>query len=459
MKDMSKIDKVIPRLREIVGEANVIQDPDQLKAYVIDGKKPKGIVSPKTIDEVSKVVALANQQQLTIIPRGSGTKMGMGGIPKKIDIVLFTNRLNRITDSDCENLTLSAEGGITLNEVQKSLAKVGKGYFLPLDPPYTERATLGGIVATNSSGPKRLLYGTARDMIIGIKAVFPNGDIVVSGGKTVKNVSGYDMCKLLIGSYGTLGILCEMTFKLLPLPEKEETLLLSFARIEEADGFVRELRGSQLIPSSLETLNALAVSKLRYPMAMPPNGNYLVAIGLEGVAESINRQTSEMSEMGKKYGVLEAVTLGSEKHQAFWITLRDFSQGLTENYPNLISLKSNFLISKSGEMLESYEKIARESGIECAFICHAGNGILYSYILSGKKFRSKIESFIELIGKMTAEATKNGGNLVVKSSPILIKKKVDIWGQFQSNYLAARRLKEQIDPAGILNIGRFVGGI
>ena len=192
---------------------------------------------------------------------------------------------------------------------------------------------------------------------------------------------------------------------------------------------------------------------------MPSNGNYLVAIGLEGVAESIERQISEMSEMGKKHGVLEAVTLDSEKHQAFWIAIRDFSERLTENYPNLICLKSNFLISKIGEMLGSYEKIARELGIDCAFICHSGSGILYSYILPGKNFRSKIESFAELIGKLTSEAVKNEGNLVVESSPLLIKKKVDVWGQSRGDYLVVRRLKEQIDPAGILNIGRFVGGI
>ncbi len=425
----------------------------------LDGKKPKVIVFPGTIDEVSKIVAHANQRHLTIVPRGNGTKMGMGGIPKKIDITLSTSRLNRITDSDCENLTLSAEGGITLSDVQKSLVKVGKGYFLPLDPPFTDKATLGGIVATNSSGPKRLLYGTARDMIIGTKAVFPNGDIVVSGGKTVKNVSGYDMCKLLIGSYGTLGIICEMTFKLLPLPEKETTLSLSFAELEEADDFARQVRSSQLIPSSIEILNSIAVQNMKVSMPMSPNGNYLVAIGLEGVAESIDRQISEMKEIGKKHGVLEAVTLDSEKHQAFWIAFRDFSQGLTENYPNLISLKSNFLISKSGEMIGSYEKIVRESGIECAFICHAGNGILHSYILAGKRLKSKIESFVELIGMLTSEAVKNEGNLLIESCPLLIKKKVDVWGQSRSDYLVVRRLKEQIDPAGILNMGRFVGGI
>ena len=456
---MPRTNKMVSSLKEIVGESHIIQDPDKLKAYAIDGKKPKVVVTPGTIDEVSKVVAYAGHQHFAIVPRGNGTKMEMGGIPKKMDIVLSTGRLNRITDRDCENLTLSAESGLTLGEVQQGLAKVGKGYFLPLDPPFTDKATLGGIVATNSSGPKRLVYGTARDMIIGTKAVFPNGDVVVSGGKTVKNVSGYDMCKLLIGSYGTLGILCEMTFKLLPLPEKEATLLLSFAKLEEAEGFAREMRGSQLIPSSLEILNAKAVQKMKYPVSMPPNGNYVVAIGVEGVTESIDRQIPEMSEIGKKHGVLEAVTLDSEKHQAFWVAIRDFSCGLTQDYPNAISLKSNFLISKSMEMLENYEEIAQGLGIDCAFISHAGNGILYSYILPGKNFRSKIESFFELIRKLTSKAVKNEGNLVVESSPLSIKKKVDVWGQSRSDYLIVHRLKEQIDPAGILNIGRFVGGI
>jgi glycolate oxidase FAD binding subunit len=132
---------------------------------------------------------------------------------------------------------------------------------------------------------------------------------------------------------------------------------------------------------------------------------------------------------------------------------------LTQKYPNAIALKSNFLVSKSGEMLGSHEKIARESGIDCAFICHSGNGILYSYILAGKNLRSKIGSFIELIGEFTSEAVKNEGNLVVESSPLLIKKKVEVWGHSRSDYQIVRRLKEQIDPAGILNIGRFVGGI
>jgi glycolate oxidase FAD binding subunit len=455
---MSSTDKLGSKLREIVGKANVIQDRSKLDTYSIDGKRPKVIVSPKTIEEVSKIVAYANQQQLAIIPRGNGTKLRMGRIPTKVDIVLSTLRLKKVTDNDCENLTLSAESGMTLKEVEKMLAKEGKGYFLPLDPFYTREATLGGIVATNSSGPKRLFYGTARDLIIGTKAVFPNGDIVVSGGKTVKNVSGYDMCKLLIGSYGTLGILCEMTFRLLPLPEKEATLLIPFAKLEEADAFVRQLIGSQLIPTAIETLNATALKKMKYPEPVS-NGYYLVAIGLEGVGEGVERQVLDMSEIGKKYGGLKAEVLDPEQQKAFWTAFRDLSKGLAKNDPDSISLKSNFLISKCGEMVGSYEKMIKESGMDCAILSHSGNGVLYAYILRRKNSRPKSDSLVGLIGKLTDEAVKSGGNLVIESAPLTIKRKVDVWGKRRDDYPIMRRLKKEIDPAGILSPGRYVGGI
>ncbi|MDI7260978.1 MAG: FAD-binding oxidoreductase [Thermodesulfobacteriota bacterium] len=456
---MPKTDTLFLKLKEIVGESHIIKDPDKLKDYGLDGKRPKIMVSPETIDQVSRIVAYAGQEHLSIVPRGSGTKMSMGGVPKKMDIVLSTSRLNRVTDCDTDNLTLSAESGMTLNEVQRRLAEERKGYFIPLDPPFTDKATLGGIVATNSSGPRRFLYNTARDLMIGAKAVFPNGDIVISGGKTVKNVSGYDMCKLLIGSFGTLGILCEMTFKLLPLPEKEATLLLSFTSLDRADGFAHEIIQSQLLPASIEMLNAMAVRKMRFPVTLPLEGNYLVAIGLEGVTESIERQVSEISDRGKKQGALETVPLDSEKHHAFWVSLRDFSQGLMEDHPNIISLKSNVLISRLGEAFKSYEKIARESDMDCALVCHSGNGILYTYVLPGRNWRSKTESIVEFIGKLTFEAAKWEGHIIVESSPLAVKEKVDVWGQPRSDYQVMRRLKEEIDPAGILSPGRFVGGI
>lgn len=456
---MVDTDKLVSKLKEIVGETGLIQEPEKLNAYSLDGKVPRAAVSPGTREEVSRVLAWANQEKLAILPRGSGTKMGMGGVPENVDIVLLTGRLNRITDNDCDNLTLSAEAGITLNEVQKTLGKQGKGYFLPLDPPYVEKATLGGIVATNASGPRRFLYGTARDLVIGIKAFSPSGDLVAAGGKTVKNVSGYDLGKLLIGSMGTLGILYEMTFKLLPLPEKEATLLIHFDTLEGSRSFAHDVVHSQLVSASVEVLNSGASRKLTYPLSIPAGGKYLVAIGLDGVAESIEREVSEMGEMGKKRGALEVKMLAEKDHRDFWAALRDLGKGLAKEYSNLICLKSNFVISKWAEMMDTHERIAQGLGVDSAFTSHAGNGILYSYLLVDRDFASKVVPLTEVIGKLTAEAVKNEGNLVVEMSPVSIKEKVDVWGQSRSDHRIVLRLKKEIDPAGILNPGRFVGGI
>ncbi len=456
---MPTTDQLISKLREVARKATFIKDRDKLEAYAVDGKRPKVVVAPKTVDEVSKIVAYANQQRLALIPMGNGTKMGMGGIPKKIEMVLLTTRLNHIRDCDIDNLTFTAESGITLHQVQRHLAREGRGYFLPLDPPFTDKATLGGVVATNSSGPKRLLYGTARDLVIGTKAVFPNGDIIVSGGKTVKNVSGYDLSKLLIGSFGTLGVICEITVRLLPLPERETSLLVPFGKVEEADAFVQEITHSQLLPACIETLNALAVSRIKYRVSLPAEGSYLVAIGLEGVAESTERQITEMGDLGRKHGALEPMALDSERHQAFWKAIRDFPVGLAKRHPEHLILKSNFLISRFGQMMGSYEKVAKGLGMECAFVGHSGSGILYTYVLGNAEGRLQAESAIKFIKKLTAEAIRNEGNLIIESSPSSIKKKVNVWGKSRGDALVMRRIKKQIDPRRILNPGRFLAGI
>jgi glycolate oxidase FAD binding subunit len=453
---MSNAEDMLSKIKEISGEAHIIHDPDKLEGFAVDGKIPKVVVSPGTIDEVSKVVAYANAERLVIIPRGNGTKMGIGGIPKRADILLCTGRLNRITDRDCENLTLSVESGVTLHEVQRDLE--GRGYFLPLDPPFTDKATLGGIVAANSSGPRRLLYGTARDLITGIKAVFPNGDIVVSGGKTVKNVSGYDMVKLLIGSLGTLGIICEITFNLLPLPEKKSTLLIPFPGLDDAYGFVDDIIGSQLLPASLNLLSAAALNKIKHPMPSH-EGTHLAAIGLEGIAEAVDRQASDMGERGRKHGGIAVVDVGSEQHEDFWNAIRDFAPELAKEFPNLVSLKSNILISKGKKLLRGYENIADKAGVECAFVNQCGNGIIYSHLLVEEDLDSKADLLVELIGQFTSHASQYEGNLVVESSPPSIKERVNVWGISRSDYGIMQRIKEQLDPGGILNPGRFIGGM
>lgn len=444
---MSNVNQLAFALKQMIGEANVIQDPDRIKAYAVDGMTPKAVVSPGSVEEVSKLLAYASSEKLAVVPRGNGTKMAQGGVPRKLDVVLSMLRINRITEHDVPNLSLSVQAGMTLSAVQEKLAATGKGSFLPLDPPYTEKATIGGIIATNGSGPRRYLYSAARDLLLGLKAVSPNGDIVAFGGKTVKNVSGYDMTKLMIGSWGALGVITEITTKLLPLPEASATLLVSFENLAKAGALTRKVLHSALLPSAMELMDGKAASQLG------EKGKYLVAFNLEGVGEAVERQVAEIGEMGKKEGAIDTKILKGQEERTFWLRVRDFA--LATKAP--VILKSNFVISKQAEILGNYEKMAQAAGIGSAFIGHAGNGILTSYILENGV--AKMDPLIDLIGKFTAEAVKHDGNLVVESCPSELKAKISVWGQPRTDYVVMRRLKEKVDPVGVLNPGRFVGGI
>jgi len=444
---MSNSTPLVSSLKQLAGEANVIQDPDRLKAYTIDGLAPRAVVSPGSVEEISKLLAYANTEKLAVVPRGNGTKMAAGGIPKKLDVVLSMLKLNRITEHDVPNLSLSVEAGITLAQVQKTLTATGKGSFLPLDPPYTEKATIGGVIATNGSGPRRYLYNTARDLLLGLKAVLPTGEIVAFGGKTMKNVSGYDMTKLMIGSWGALGVITEITTKLLPLPEASATLLASFDDLARAGALTRKILHSIFLPSAMELMDERAAGQLG------EKERYLVAFSLEGVGEAVDRQAADIGETAAREGAVETRILRGDEDRVFWIRVRNFA--LASAAP--VILKTNVVISKQMEVLGAYEAMARAAGIGCAFMGHAGNGIVTSHILDYDE--ANTGPLVELIGRFTAEAVKYEGNLVLEAGPRELKEKVNVWGQPRSDEGVMRRLKETVDPLGVLNPGRFVGGI
>lgn len=443
-------DRLVSALQGIVGAASVLEDPGQLGAYAVDGVAPKAVVHPATAEEVSGVVKFANRERLAIVPRGGGSKMACGGFPRKVDIVLSLRRLDRIVDYDIANLSLSVEAGAVLADVQKTLANGGKGNFLPLDPPHPEKATIGGIVAANASGPKRYLYGTARDLLLGLKAVTPGGDIVSFGGKTMKNVSGYDMTRLMIGSWGALGVVTEITTKLLPLPEASATVLASFDDLAAAAPFLRKILHSVLLPSAVDLISRKGAALLGEKPA------YLLGFSIEGFAEEVDRQVAEIGAGARDAGAASVKTLKAREDQDFWARIRDFPPNTGVGGSPPVLLKSNFLLSRHAEMLEAGEKAAQAAGVDAAFVLRAGNGILYTYVLDGATAPDRLAGFIE---RLTADAASHEGNLVVLSCPPELKEKVDVWGRQRPDQKIMRRLKERIDPQGVLNPGRFVGGI
>ncbi len=440
------------QLAGVVGPGNVFSE--NLAAFALNGLTPRWVVSPGSASEIASVLTLASRGKLAVLPRGSGTKFALGGLPRAGDLVLSLNRFNRIVDYDVPNLTVTVDAGVLMGELKRALAE--QGNFLPLDAPFAD-ATIGGVIATNQSGPKRLLYGSARDLTLGLRAVYPTGESVRFGGKVMKNVAGYDMTKLLIGSWGTLGVITEMTFRLLPLPEVEKSLLLSFASLEEASKAASTILASQLVPSALELVNPAGWKHVAVAARISaPAEGYILAIDLEGLHEAIERQILDLKVLAEGEGANDVAVLEGDDQASLWSGLRDFSRAVPGNDVWVVGLKIGVPISRVEELFRFAEKKAAEYKLDCAIVAHAGNGILYPFFVDAAR---RIPELVRTINDLQYAAEQIGGNAIVEWAPWAVKEQVAVWGEPRAEWSLMRRLKAEFDPAGILNPGRFVGGM
>jgi glycolate dehydrogenase FAD-binding subunit len=331
-----------------------------------------------------------------------------------------------VIEHDHANLTTTMESGITMGELQTALEP--QKQFVPLDAPFPDRATIGGIVAANLNGPRRSYYGSVRDLVIGMRVVLASGEQIKAGGKVVKNVAGYDMCKLFVGSFGTLGIITEVTLRTVPIAESAATVIAS-GTINQADRFRQELSRSPLLPAAIFLLNDGATEQWR------------LAVGCEGFEETVARHLHDLDAIAARVG-MSTTTLRAESHNGFWQGLRDFP------------LQSDRLIYRvtlpRGKVLEFVELVRNWAGV-----------ILNSDIAAGTVWlalparRSGLEKFVELIEL----ARQQHGHAVVFVAPGELKQGVEVWGPSPAMISLQREIKRQFDPKGLLNPGRFLAGI
>jgi FAD/FMN-containing dehydrogenase len=443
-------------LTEILGPQYIKSDAETLSAYAVDGVVPRAVVFPEDQRQVSEVVQLAGKDKLALVPWGSGSKMAMGNAPVRLDLVVCTRRLNRVIDLDTANLTLTLQAGVRFKDIQYNVGEC----FIPMSPPYNDLATLGGIIAANSAGPTRLLYGLPRDLVLGVNYVAPNGEIVSTGGKTVKNVSGYDMCKLMIGSQGTLGIVCGMTLRLLPLPERLGTCLSAFATLTDASGFVDRIFETSLLPAAVEILNWRAYELLRLAGAVQlKTGGYATAVAFEGFHEPVDRMTSEISHMASESGAEKVICLQGEEHRDFWNRYSNLVPALSRRCPDLVSLKLNYPISKYPDVIQSATSLVSDNQIEHALLAHAGTGIAWIHLLVNHRNAKASDRVVSVSERLLDRCQGLGGNLVIERAVPDLKGRLPIWGLSREDLVVMRRIKQQMDPLGLFCPGRFVGGI
>jgi glycolate oxidase FAD binding subunit len=406
----------------------------------VDGVVPRWVVGPGSIDELSSVVALACEERLAVVPRGSGTAMALGHPLTRADVVVDLRRLDGILEYNPDDLTVTVGAGTTAGALGTVLHP--RGQFLPVDPPGAAARTLGGMVAAGASGPLRARYGTARDLLLGVRFVQADGVATWGGSKVVKSVTGYDVPKLMVGSLGTLGILAELTLRLHPRPSTERTWLLTVASPEAAQGLVASLIDSTLQPNRMEWLSAGAARTWGDGSATAG-----IALSVGSVEAAVEAQAARVEALVRDAGgAMREVDPGA------WLW-----HGVREGGANRVTLRVATLPDRLAQTAV---------GIERAVSAVAPSGqVTITGAATVGALRVELAGIDPRDGALLVPRLRDlvqvvDGSVVVEQGSPEFRRAVDPWGPVAPTALALMRgIKRQFDPEGILNPGRFVGGL
>ena len=431
-----------------VGPDNV---GDATASLSVGGFHPSVVVSPKNLDHLSRAMAAASGQHMAVAPRGGGTQIHLGNVISRLDLVVDLSHLTHIVQHNPADLTATVEAGITLASLQKKLAQHGQ--FLALDPPLPDRATVGGTLAAGVSGPLKWRFGSPRDLVIGMKVVGPDGRITKSGGQVVKNVSGYDMSRLHIGGLGTLGIIGEVSFKLTPLPRTEATLIAAFGSGHTCLDAGLSIFQSHVMPLALTALDSEINDRAG---ATGLRGSHFLAVRLGARPQTLERQFKECGGLCTRHGATAIERLEGADADAIWRRIADFGWG--RNTTPLMAAKASLVPTKIADVTSAMAQLGSGAGLQPALISHVGYGhILINWFADGANVPDEVAK--EALRRARHAAHDAGGRLVIERCPPEVKSTFDVWDDVGGPMEVMRRMKEQYDPNGILNPGRFAAGI
>jgi glycolate oxidase FAD binding subunit len=405
----------------------------------IDGVTPRLVAMPRSVSEASQILRAAAADGLAVAFVGGGSKLGLGNPPERVDLVVETGALDQVLEHAAGDLVVRAQAGVRLADLQATVAPAGQQ--LALDPP-EPRATLGGVVAANASGPRRLRYGTVRDLLIGITVVLADGTVARAGGKVVKNVAGYDLGKLFCGSLGTLGMVTEVTFRLHPVPEAAAVVTLAVEGPAQAGEAVQRLQGTALEPSAVE----LTVDEWGWPGRL--------TVVFEGIQPGVEAQAATAAELLGRVGEAAVAGPGGVEAALNQLGARPFEKA---EY----ALKATFPPAELAGVLA--DLVGGQRWGSGPVSAHAATGVLW--MASGLRegdlpadspgFPSVVQGITEARERLAAR----GGSLVLHKASPELKRAADVWGPPGDAVGLMRRVKERFDPDRRLSPGRFVGGI
>jgi glycolate oxidase FAD binding subunit len=399
-----------------------------------DGRFAYAAGLPPSIDDLRQTVAMCAGRGLAIYPQGGRTALDYGGTPRTPGAAIHTRGLNRVVDYPVADMTVTVEAGITLEALAGVLAT--ENQRLLIDAPFPDRATLGGIFATNSCGPRRYGLGRPRDQILGVSFVTGDGALVKGGGRVVKNVAGYDFPRLLTGSMGTLGVITQMTLKVRPRPEASAIVCVSLPDLKPLADMLDRLNTSRTRPVAIEVVNPAAAQALEGP------AGWGLLVGFEDNATSLAWQ---LDQFRSEIGHANAHQFEGADAAPVWEWLRDFQA--RELGP--VTIVANLLPSAVASFL------ARFDSDRWAVQAHAGSGIVRAHALG----EPEMEGLAKEIEILRTEAVRIGGNLTLSRCPADWKSRMRVWGEPRADWLVCEKIKQAFDPRGLMNPGRFVGTI
>jgi glycolate oxidase FAD binding subunit len=402
----------------------------------IDGVSAQRRLAPASADELAEAVGAADRDGQAVAPVGGGTQLDLGMPPARLDVVIDTTALDRVVEYEPADLTITVEAGIRFSRLQRLLAE--QGQFLAFDPPAEDAATLGGLIATNASGPLRFAYGTARDLVLGTRVVNPDGVLTHAGGRVVKNVAGYDLNKLYIGSLGTLGVIVELSLKLAPIPPASGAVIAQFGDLDGARSVLDAVVRSPLAPLAVELLGPGAARAAGLP------GEHVIVFRVGGYPQAVERQERDLSDLLGQYGGQRI-----EASESAWGDLASSRVAALHNLD--VVCKAAAPLSASTALVTTLEQ--RFQGLEPIVWAHAGSGVAFAACTAPPDATVLLEARRE-VGGLGSNAS-----LVIQRCPTQLKRSLDVWGDPGSSLPLMRALKKKLDPHNTLNPGRYVGGI
>jgi glycolate oxidase FAD binding subunit len=419
---------------------DAIDTSDLVYRYAAAGVVPPCVLQPTGVDGVAAAVRTAAARGLALIPAGHPTHLDVGHAPRAYDAALSTRGLDRILAHEAADMTVTVESGITVAALAGALA--AQQQWLPLDPAHAREMTVGGLVAADRCGPLRFAYGKVRDWLIGLRVVTADGEIIRGGGRVVKNVAGYDLPKLFAGSFGTLGVIVEATFKVRPLPEAEALFVWPAATFERALAQAAAVNVSPVLPVLVEVLNDTAAE------ALGSGESAALVIGCAGAPAHLDEQERRLSLLSDGAATREP----GDRQGALRRALSGFSHAATED---ALVARVSALPSLLTTLLPQVEAAARERGVVAEIAVHAGSGVAWCQFLGAVD----ADGLADLAYWLRRAARMRGAWVVFESLPPDLRARVDPWGYDAPALRLMRGVKRALDPHGVFSPGRFVGGI